>query len=543
MLATDVAPNRLTRAKLAALDLLRIARHDRLSLVGFAGTAFLQCPLTLDDEAFRQSVNALEVGIIPQGGTALAEAIETALSAFKDGQPNDKALLILSDGEDHEGGAVEAAEKAAKAGLRIFTIGIGTTEGDRLRVADERGQTGFVQDESGQTVTSRLNEEALRKIAAAAKGEYVPLRGANQIELLYRTRLGTLAKSDLATRLAQQFFERFQWPLGLAVLLLALEMFLPDRRRVARTDETAAATNPALRKLVTAVALLALPLTAFASPNKALRDYEAGKFQAAEREYQRLLQKQPDDARLQYNAGTAAYRAGRFERATNALNAALLSSDPMLLKRAYYNLGNAYYRLGEREADLNARVANWEESLQHYESALRLSPADADAKFNRDLVAKKLEELKQQQAKSQSKPGDQSKDQQKKDQKEQNKDKEQQQQDQNAAGQQPQDQQKPKDKQDQQQAQRDQSQPQPAPKPEPQQQANSDQQDAQRQGTPADQEKGEGEDSSEVKAARLGQMTPDQARQLLEAAKAEEKPMVFILPPDAKRRSRSFKDW
>lgn len=549
MLATDVTPSRLARAKLAALDLLQIARHDRLGLVSFAGTAFLQCPLTLDDEAFRQSVTALDVGIIPQGGTALAEAIEAALSAFKDGQQNEKALVLLTDGEDHEGGAIEAAEKAAKAGLRIFTIGVGTPAGDRLRVADERGQTGYVQDESGQTVTSRLDEETLRKIAAAARGEYVLLRGANQIELLYRTRLGLLAKSDLATRLAQQFYEQFQWPLGLAVLLLLVEMLLPDRRRVTRTEEMAAAANPALRKVVTALALLALPLTPSASADKALRDYEAGKFQAAEREYQRRLEKRPDDTRLQYNAGTAAYRAGGFERATNALNAALLSSDPELLKRVYYNLGNAHYRLGESEADLNAKVANWEQSLQHYDSALQLSPADADAKFNRDLVAKKLEALKQQQSKSQSKPDQEDKDQQRKDDDKQNKDqqkdkqekdenKDKQEQDQNAGkDQQQNDQPKPEDKQDQPQAQRDQ------PRSQPQPQDKADQQDAKPQGTPGDKEKNEAEEASEAKAARLGQMTPEQARQLLEAAKAEEKPMIFLLPPDPKRRSRSLKDW
>src|ERR1051325_5414353 len=108
MLAEDIAPNRLARAKLAALDLMRLAKHDRLGLVAFAGTAFLQCPLTLDDEAFRQSVNQLEVGIIPQGGTALAEAIETALSAFKDTGDNHRILVLFTDGEDHDSGALDA---------------------------------------------------------------------------------------------------------------------------------------------------------------------------------------------------------------------------------------------------------------------------------------------------------------------------------------------------------------------------------------------------------------------------------------------------
>ena len=113
MLAEDVQPNRLARAKFAALDLMKEAKNDRLALIPFAGAAFLQCPLTLDEQAFRQSVEALEVGIIPVGGTALTEAIETALTAFKEGD-NIKILVLFTDGEDHDSGALAAAEKAAR---------------------------------------------------------------------------------------------------------------------------------------------------------------------------------------------------------------------------------------------------------------------------------------------------------------------------------------------------------------------------------------------------------------------------------------------
>src|ERR1051326_2345308 len=139
MLAEDVRPNRLARAKLAALDLMKLARNDRLALAPFAGAAFLQCPLTLDDQAFRQSVEALEVGIIPQGGTALTEAIETALTAYKEGGQNFKVLVLFTDGEDHDTGALEAARKAAASGLKIFTVGVGTPNGELLRVTDENG--------------------------------------------------------------------------------------------------------------------------------------------------------------------------------------------------------------------------------------------------------------------------------------------------------------------------------------------------------------------------------------------------------------------
>ena len=133
MLAEDIAPNRLARAKLAALDLMAQARSDRLGLVAFAGDAFLQCPLTIDDAAFRQSVESLDVNTIPQGGTALSEAIHTAMTAFKEAD-NYKVLVLITDGEDHDSNALDTAEKAAQAGLKIFTVGVGTPDGQILRI-------------------------------------------------------------------------------------------------------------------------------------------------------------------------------------------------------------------------------------------------------------------------------------------------------------------------------------------------------------------------------------------------------------------------
>ena len=138
MLARDAAPNRLEKAKLAAFDLMQQAKDDRLGLVAFAGSAFLQCPLTLDDEAFRQGIEALNVGIIPQGGTALSEAIHTALSAFEKGNGNHKVMVLFTDGEDHDEDAetLGAVKEAAEAGLRIFTVGVGTAAGELLLEAD-----------------------------------------------------------------------------------------------------------------------------------------------------------------------------------------------------------------------------------------------------------------------------------------------------------------------------------------------------------------------------------------------------------------------
>ena len=242
MLAADIAPNRLARAKLAALELMQRARSDRLGLVAFAGTAFLQCPLTIDDGAFRQSVEALDINILPQGGTSLSAAIETALTAYKEGD-NYKILVLFTDGEDHDSGALEAAEKAAKDGLRIYTIGIGTAEGELLRVKDEQGRSDYVRDEQGNVVKSRLNERLLQQIAGATEGGfYLPLRGAKVIDTLYdhEQGLAKLPKSQHQEKFVRRYFERYHWPLAVAIVLLLFEMLFPERKRGPRTKPASA---------------------------------------------------------------------------------------------------------------------------------------------------------------------------------------------------------------------------------------------------------------------------------------------------------------
>jgi Ca-activated chloride channel homolog len=250
MLATDIAPNRLARAKLAALELMQRAKSDRLGLIAFAGTAFLQCPLTIDDAAFRQSVESLDVNTIPQGGTAIAAAIETALTAFKEGD-NYKVLVLLTDGEDHDSGAKEAAEKAAAEGLRIFTIGIGTAEGELLRIKDAQGGSDYVRDEQGNVVKSHLDERLLQQIAGASEGGfYLPLRGAKGIDTLYDQGLSKLPKSQHQEKFVRRYHERYHWPLAAAIVLLLAEMLFPERKREGRPKSAPPAT--AAKPLATA---------------------------------------------------------------------------------------------------------------------------------------------------------------------------------------------------------------------------------------------------------------------------------------------------
>jgi len=231
MLATDVKPNRLGRAKLAIQDLVAELRGDRVALVAFAGSAFIQCPLTLDYGAFTQSLDAVEVGIIPRGGTSLTSAIDTSLEAFEGRQGKHQALVLITDGEDHEGQVKDAAKRAADRGVKVYTVGIGTAEGELI--PGESG--GFLKDRKGQVVKSRLDEETLKQVAVDTGGVYLHAAGASLgLTELYRDYIDTMEKRELATTLERRYEHRFQVPLALMVLLLVVEPLVGERRVAAR---------------------------------------------------------------------------------------------------------------------------------------------------------------------------------------------------------------------------------------------------------------------------------------------------------------------
>ena len=406
MLATDIAPDRLTRARLAALELMQKASTDRMGLVAFAGDAFLECPLTIDNTAFQQSVQALDVNTIPRGGTAVAAAINTALTAFKEDSQH-RVLVLFTDGEDNdnEAGALEAAQNAAKAGLKIFTIGIGTAAGDLIRVTDANGNSDYVRDEQGNVVKSHLNEKLLQEIATATGGFYLPMRGANAIDTLYERGLASLPKSEVQERLVRRYHEQFQWPLAAAILLLLAEMFLPERRLPSRRGPEAGLkpagpeTGAPIAMLVAWLALAACE-RAPASPSSALRDYYAGNYTNAWQEYQKLSQDQTNDLRLVFNAGTAAYRATNFDEGAKDFALVTLSPDLKLQQQAFYNLGNTLYRMGELKfepdaAGLNAMEEKWAEAVTNYAHAVQLNTNDMDAAWNLTFVNRQLELIAQ----------------------------------------------------------------------------------------------------------------------------------------------------
>lgn len=406
MLAEDIAPNRLARAKLAALDLMKQAKSDRLGLVAFAGSAFLQCPLTVDDSAFRQSIETLDVNIIPQGGTALAEAITTALTAFKEGD-NFKVLVLFTDGEDNDEGAQSAAEAAAKEGMKIFTIGVGTAEGELLRVTDAKGRSDYIRDDQNNVVKSRLNEKLLREIASTTEGGYLQLSGTKTMETLYSTGLAPLPKSEGQEKLVKRYYERYHWPLAAAILLLLVEMLWPERKRdrVAKKESGDAAVAVGLKPAATGagdavrvavvLGLFAWSFAASASPATALKNYREGKYDEALKEYQQAIEQKKDDLRLHFNAGTVAYRMTNYTAAAQYFTRAAAAPDLKLQQAAYYNLGNTQFRMGETTEDLDALITQWEAAAKSYQSAATLDKNDRDAEHNLAFVKSAVEMVKQ----------------------------------------------------------------------------------------------------------------------------------------------------
>ena len=391
MLATDIAPNRLARAKMAALELMQRAGTDRLGLVAFAGDAFLECPLTIDNTAFQQSVQALNVNSIPQGGTALAAAINTALTAFKE-KNHHKALVLFTDGEDNDEGALEAAQNAATAGLKIFTIGIGSAEGTLVTVAGADGNTDYIRDEKGQVVKSKLNETLLQQIATTAGGFYLPLRGANTMDTLYERGLAPLPKSESSEKLVRRYHEQFHWPLALALLALLAEMFLPERKKSKVQSPKSKVEAPAIAALVI---ILLLPASANASPASALRDYRSNNFTNALTEYTKLAEVRTNDLRLVFNAGDAAYRATNFDAAQNLFQQVTLSPDLKLQQQAFYNLGNVQFQKAKQAKDLNGLEQGFEAAAKIYERAVALNTNDVDAVFNFNFAKNAAEYIRQ----------------------------------------------------------------------------------------------------------------------------------------------------
>lgn len=234
MLAEDIKPSRMAQARAAVASFVDLLRGDRVGLIAFAGTAYVACPLTLDYTAVAMFVDVLDTDLIPVQGTAIAAGIRAAISAFRTGERRHKVLVLLTDGEDHEGDVMAAARDAGAAGITIFTVGIGSSSGEPIPLRNERGDIiGYKEDKNHRKVTSRLGEKDLESIALATSGKYFrSTPDGVELQRVYEE-ISRMDQRTTSGRMLSVYEERYQIPLLAALFLLALEAALPDRRRAA----------------------------------------------------------------------------------------------------------------------------------------------------------------------------------------------------------------------------------------------------------------------------------------------------------------------
>jgi Ca-activated chloride channel family protein len=439
MLSNDVQPSRLQRVKLAAQDLVDELQGDRVGLIAFAGRAFLQAPLTIDYNAAVEAINDLDTTTIPEGGTNISAAIDLAVQTYGKSAIGNRALIIFTDGEELSGDAVKTAKAAADAGVRIFTVGAGTPEGSLIPLSGEGGGTAFLKDSNGQVVKSKLDEKRLKEIAEETGGFYIHLEdGPRTMKQLFNDGLAKMQAGEIDDRMSRRPIERYQWPLGAALLVFSAAFLLRERKReraraVARSIETT-------RALATATLVLLFAAGSFAAA-PGLDAYRHDNYSEAYQQFEKTLKEHPNTHaadKIEFDAGTAAYKLGNYNQALEWFSRSLLSQDKSLQEKSHYNIG----RTLEERADLaetnEKTLGDLHNAQSHYEEALKLDPNDERAKANLEEVKKKIERLKQnpkkkptpppqsQQDKKQDKKDQQQKDQQQKDQQQKN-DKEQQQ--------------------------------------------------------------------------------------------------------------------
>ena len=230
MMASDIKPTRLQQAKWGIRDLLRHLRGDRVGLVPFSGSSILQCPLTIDYAAFTMTLDDVYSGLIPRGGTAIEQALRTAIDSFPKDGAADRVVLLVTDGEDHEGDPLKLLPELKEKDIRVYTIGIGTLAGEMVPGAD--GQGAYFKDRQGQIVKTALKEDVLQKLALGTGGTYVrSAPGDTGLERVFNESIADLKRSEQESRAAKIYEERFVWPIAAALLLLAWEALLSDRKK------------------------------------------------------------------------------------------------------------------------------------------------------------------------------------------------------------------------------------------------------------------------------------------------------------------------
>ncbi len=397
MLAEDVTPSRLDRAKMMVENLVDHFTNDKIGLIVFAGDAFIQLPITSDYVSAKMFLSSIDPSMMAVQGTDIAKAISMASHSFTPQEGVGKAIIVITDGEDHEGGALEAAKDAQEKGLRVYVLGVGSPQGAPIPTGDGS----YMKDQAGQTVMTGLNEEMCRQLAQAGGGAYIHVENNSSAQDQLDAELEKLAKKEIESTIYSDYDEQFQAVAIIALLLLILEVCLLE------------AKNPILkhlslfkRKKVAAVVCLLLTATAvMAQDDRQLvrqgnQQFRAGNGKDAEVSYRKAVEKNPRNPQANYNLGNALMQQQKDSSAVAQFEtAAKQEANPLRRAQAFHNMGVVCQ--GKRM---------YGEAIEAYKEALRNNPADDETRYN--LAVCKRQQKQQQDQQQQQK---QDKDQQDKD--------------------------------------------------------------------------------------------------------------------------------
>ncbi|HVU98894.1 MAG TPA: VWA domain-containing protein [Puia sp.] len=412
MLAKDIKPSRLDKAKQFMMLLTEKLNNDRIGLILFAGRAYLQMPLTTDHGAARMYIQDAGPDAVPTQGTVIGEALKMANTAFNSKERKYKSIVLISDGEDHDPEALKQAQQLAQSGVMINTVGIGSPEGSPII---DPATNELKKDEQGNTVISKLNEAELQQLSNATNGEYIRLDNVDDALITMSQRIDSAEKKSMSDSEFIDYVSYFQWLAGAALLLLLVEFFLSERRKKKKAAVSLTPAKAAM--LVLAILTAALPAAA-QSGNAELRSgnryYKKKQIDQSLRQYQSAVQKAPDNPTANYNLGNAQFRKNNYDEAGHSYDATIKNSanDKGMQEKGYYNKGVSMIKQKKLQ-----------ESIDAWKEALKLDANDADAREN---LEKALMQQKQQQQQQQQNKNDQKKEQ--KEKKEEKKDQQQQEQ-------------------------------------------------------------------------------------------------------------------
>jgi Ca-activated chloride channel family protein len=381
MLARDIKPSRLERAKQLLARLTDKLENDRIGLVIFAGRAYLQMPLTTDHGAAHLYIQNASPDVVPAQGTVIAEALKMANTSFNSKERKYKAIILLSDGEDHDPEALKVAKNLASNGVMINTIGIGSPDGSPIV---DPATNELKKDEQGNTVISKLNEVELQQLADATNGRYIRMDNVDDALITMTQQLDSVEKKSLNDAAFIDYISYFQWFLGIGLLLLLAEYFLPERRR------------KQLRVAISAGMLfICCSLSSSAQKENALirsgnRFYKQKQMDQSQKQYEDAVKKAPGNPTANYNLGNAQFRKNNYNDAVSSYGASVEhTTDKNMQEKGLYNKGVALVKQQKLQESINA-----------WKDALKLDASDEDAREN---LQKALMQLKQQQQSQQEK--------------------------------------------------------------------------------------------------------------------------------------------